>query len=61
MHFLREAFGTVAYGFWPVRTTPLDVYRSGFHNRDERIHADDLVHAIRFHLHAAHELSALAR
>lgn len=61
MHFLREAFGTVAYGFWPVRTTPLDVYLSGFHNRDERIHADDLLYAIRFHLHAAHEIAALAR
>jgi acetylornithine deacetylase/succinyl-diaminopimelate desuccinylase-like protein len=61
MHYLREAFGTIAYGFWPVRTTPLDVYLSGFHNRDERIHADDLVHAIRFHLHAAHAIGALAR
>jgi acetylornithine deacetylase/succinyl-diaminopimelate desuccinylase-like protein len=61
MHFLREAFGTVAYGFWPVRTTPLDVYLRGFHNRDERIHADDLLHAIRFHLHAAQAISALAR
>jgi acetylornithine deacetylase/succinyl-diaminopimelate desuccinylase-like protein len=61
MHYLREAFGTIAYGFWPVRTTPLDVYLSGFHNRDERIHADDLVHAIRFHLHAANAIGALAR
>lgn len=61
MHFLREAFGTAAYGFWPVRTTPLDVYLSGFHNRDERIHADDLVYAVRFHLHAAHELAAWSR
>lgn len=61
MHFLREAFGTVAYGFWPVRTTPLDVYLGGFHNRDERIHVDDLLHAIRFHLHAAHAIAALAR
>jgi len=61
MHFLREAFGTVAYGFWPVRMTPLDVYLGGFHNRDERIHVDDLLHAIRFHLHAAHAIAALAR
>ncbi len=61
MHFLREAFGTVAYGFWPVRHTPLDVYLNGFHNRDERVHVDDLVYAIRFHLHAAHEIAALAR
>ncbi len=58
MHFLREAFGTVAYGFWPQRTTPLDVYLDGVHNRDERVHVDDLVYAVRFHLHAAHSLSA---
>ena len=58
MHFLREAFGTVAYGFWPVRFTPLDVYLDGFHRRDERIHADDLLYAIRFHLHAAHAILA---
>lgn len=61
MHFLREAFGTVAYGFWPVRHTPADVYLRGFHNRDERIHVDDLVYAVRFHLHAAEAVSALAR
>ncbi len=61
MHFLREAFGTVAYGFWPQRTTPLDVYLGGVHNRDERVHVDDLLYAVRFHVHAARRLSALAR
>jgi acetylornithine deacetylase/succinyl-diaminopimelate desuccinylase-like protein len=61
MHFLREAFGTVAYGFWPVRHTPPEIYANGFHNRDERIHADDLVYAVRFHLHAAEAIAALAR
>lgn len=40
--FIRQAFGTVAYGFWPVAHTPLDVYEGGIHNRDERIHRDDL-------------------
>jgi acetylornithine deacetylase/succinyl-diaminopimelate desuccinylase-like protein len=60
MHFLREAFGTVAYGFWPQRYTPLDTYLDGVHNRDERIHVDDLEYAMRFHLHAAHAISALA-
>jgi hypothetical protein len=61
MHFLREAFGTVAYGFWPVRHTPVDVYQSGFHSRDERIHVDDLAYAVRFHLHAAHAIGELGR
>jgi acetylornithine deacetylase/succinyl-diaminopimelate desuccinylase-like protein len=55
-HFMRERFGTVAYGFWPKRTTPVDVYFDGFHNRDERIHTDDLVYATRFHLHAARRI-----
>ncbi|HLY50673.1 MAG TPA: M20/M25/M40 family metallo-hydrolase [Solirubrobacteraceae bacterium] len=49
-HFLREAFGTVAYGFWPFRRTPVDTYRRGVHNRDERLHVDDLVYATEFHL-----------
>ncbi len=40
--YVRQAFGTVAYGFWPVTHTPLDVYVGGIHNRDERIHRDDL-------------------
>jgi acetylornithine deacetylase/succinyl-diaminopimelate desuccinylase-like protein len=55
-HFMRERFGTTAYGFWPFRTTPMDVYHSGFHNRDERVHTDDLVYATRFHLFAARRL-----
>jgi acetylornithine deacetylase/succinyl-diaminopimelate desuccinylase-like protein len=57
MHFLRDAFGTVAYGFWPQRYTPLEVYFDGVHNRDERIHVDDLVYAVRFHLHVAQSMS----
>ena len=61
MHFMREAFGTIAYGFWPVRHTPTDVYLEGFHNRDERIHVDDLVYATRFNLHAAQAIGALGR
>lgn len=40
--FVRQAFGTVAYGFWPVSATPLEVYEQGIHNKDERIHIDDL-------------------
>ena len=52
-HFVRESFGTVAYGFWPLRHTPIDVYQRGFHNRDERIHVADLGYATRFHVYAA--------
>ncbi|MBA3429923.1 MAG: M20/M25/M40 family metallo-hydrolase [Actinobacteria bacterium] len=55
-HFMRERFDTVAYGFWPMRRTPIDVYHGGVHNRDERIHADDLEYATRFHIYAAKRL-----
>jgi acetylornithine deacetylase/succinyl-diaminopimelate desuccinylase-like protein len=55
-HFMRERFGTVAYGFWPVRSTPHDVYHKGIHNKDERIHTDDLAYATRFHIYAAQRL-----
>ena len=55
-HYMRERFNTVAYGFWPLRSTPIDVYRAGFHNRNERVHADDLAYAVRFHLFAAERL-----
>jgi acetylornithine deacetylase/succinyl-diaminopimelate desuccinylase-like protein len=55
-HFMREKFGTVAYGFWPMRHTPVDVYIKGIHNKDERIHSDDLAYAVRFHIYAANRL-----
>jgi acetylornithine deacetylase/succinyl-diaminopimelate desuccinylase-like protein len=55
-HFMRERFHTVAYGFWPFRRTPVDVYHDGFHNRDERVHADDLSYATRFHVYAAERI-----
>jgi acetylornithine deacetylase/succinyl-diaminopimelate desuccinylase-like protein len=58
-HFLRQAFGTTAYGFWPVRHTPSDVLFSGVHNRDERIHVDDLGYGLAFTLHACRAVGAL--
>ena len=58
-HYLRQAWGTVAYGFWPFRHTPSDVYGSGFHNRDERVHIDDLGYAVEFHLEACRAIGSL--
>jgi acetylornithine deacetylase/succinyl-diaminopimelate desuccinylase-like protein len=55
-HFMREKFDTVAYGFWPMRRTPVDVYIKGIHNKDERIHSDDLAYAVHFHIYAANRL-----
>ncbi len=54
--YLREAFGTVAYGFSPMRSTPAGVLESGVHNKDERVHVDDLLLGVRFHLDVARRL-----
>jgi acetylornithine deacetylase/succinyl-diaminopimelate desuccinylase-like protein len=59
-HHMREAFGSVAYGFWPIRRTPTAVLHAGVHARDERIHTDDLGYAARFHIEAAMALSLVA-
>jgi acetylornithine deacetylase/succinyl-diaminopimelate desuccinylase-like protein len=40
-HWLREAFGTTAYGFFPVRM-PAELTATLIHSADERIPVDDL-------------------
>jgi acetylornithine deacetylase/succinyl-diaminopimelate desuccinylase-like protein len=59
-HYMRDAWGTVAYGFWPFRHTPSDVYGTGFHNRNERVHVDDLGYAVEFHLEACRAIGSLS-
>ncbi|HWG55503.1 MAG TPA: M20/M25/M40 family metallo-hydrolase, partial [Gaiellaceae bacterium] len=41
-HWLREAFGTVAYGFFPMRVLESAVASRLIHSADERTHVDDL-------------------
>jgi acetylornithine deacetylase/succinyl-diaminopimelate desuccinylase-like protein len=41
-HWLREAFGTVAYGFFPARAMPPEVAAQLIHSADERVPVDDL-------------------
>jgi len=41
-HWLREAFGTVAYGFFPARVMPPDVASALIHSADERVPVADL-------------------
>ena len=53
---LRGAFGTAAYGYSPFLVTPADVVESGYHNRDERVHVDDLAHSVDFHEYLARRL-----
>lgn len=41
-HWLREAFGTTAYGFFPARAMPPEVAAQLIHSADERVPVDDL-------------------
>jgi acetylornithine deacetylase/succinyl-diaminopimelate desuccinylase-like protein len=56
--FMRVGWGTVCHGFWPTRRTPLELIQAGVHNRDERIHVDDVAYATRYLLHAARAVTA---
>ena len=52
-HWLREAFGTVAYGFFPMRTMDPQLAARLIHSADERIAVDDLELGVRCLRHAA--------
>lgn len=45
-HWLREAFGTVAYGFFPMRAMSGELASRLVHSADERIPVDDLELAV---------------
>ena len=47
-HYLREAFGTIAYGFFPMRAMGPDVAARLVHSADERIPVDDVELGTRF-------------
>ena len=52
-HWLREAFGTVAYGFFPASAMDPDLAARLIHSADERVPVDDLELGVRFLRHAA--------
>ena len=52
-HWMREAFGTVAYGFFPARAMPSEVAARLIHSANERIPVEDLELGLRFLRHAA--------
>jgi acetylornithine deacetylase/succinyl-diaminopimelate desuccinylase-like protein len=52
-HWLRDAFGTVAYGFFPLRSMSADLAARLIHSADERVDVDDLEFGLRFLRHAA--------
>src|SRR5204863_603641 len=55
-HWVREAFGTVAYGFFPMRTMEPEVAARLVHSADERIAVDDLELGVRFLRHVARQI-----
>jgi acetylornithine deacetylase/succinyl-diaminopimelate desuccinylase-like protein len=57
-HWLRDAFGTVAYGFFPARALDAEVAARLIHSADERVPVDDLELGVTFLRHVAQALSA---
>jgi acetylornithine deacetylase/succinyl-diaminopimelate desuccinylase-like protein len=55
-HFMREAFGTVSYGFFPMRAMDSELAARLIHSADERIAVEDLELGTRFLLHAVRTL-----
>jgi acetylornithine deacetylase/succinyl-diaminopimelate desuccinylase-like protein len=51
-HWLREAFGTTAYGFFPARMPP-ELLATLIHSADERITVEDLELGVAWLRHAA--------
>ena len=49
-HWIRAAFGTVAYGFAPVLGIDQERYHEAAHACDEAFAIDDLVEMCEFHL-----------
>jgi acetylornithine deacetylase/succinyl-diaminopimelate desuccinylase-like protein len=52
-HWFRDAFGTVAYGFFPSRVMHLELAARLIHSADERVPVDDLEIGVSFLRHAA--------
>jgi acetylornithine deacetylase/succinyl-diaminopimelate desuccinylase-like protein len=52
-HWFREAFGAVAYGFFPARELPAEVAARLIHSADERVPVADLELGVSFLRHAA--------
>jgi acetylornithine deacetylase/succinyl-diaminopimelate desuccinylase-like protein len=52
-HWMREAFGTVAYGFFPARAMDSETAARLIHSANERIPVSDLELGVRFMRHTA--------
>jgi len=52
-HWLRESFGTVVYGFFPMRTMDARLASRLIHSADERAHVEDLELGVECFRHVA--------
>jgi len=59
-HWLRAAYDTVAYGFFPTRTMDVELATRLIHSADERAHVEDLELGAEFLRHAARYIGALS-
>ena len=57
-HWLRDAFGAVAYGFFPVKKMHPDLAARLVHSADERAEVDDLELGVRWLRHAAQAIGS---
>ena len=57
-HWFRQAFGTVAYGFFPSRTIDVELTARLIHSADERVPVDDLELGVGFLRYAAQAVLA---
>jgi acetylornithine deacetylase/succinyl-diaminopimelate desuccinylase-like protein len=57
-HWMREAFGTVAYGFFPARAMEPETAARLIHSANERVPVSDLELGVRFLRHAAQSVCA---
>jgi acetylornithine deacetylase/succinyl-diaminopimelate desuccinylase-like protein len=55
-HYLRQAFGTIAYGFFPMRAMTPELAARLVHSADERIPIDDVELGTRFLIDVARDL-----
>jgi acetylornithine deacetylase/succinyl-diaminopimelate desuccinylase-like protein len=57
-HFLRQAFGTTAYGYFPMKTMDTELAATLIHSANERIPVDDLELGVDMLRSVAHSLLA---
>jgi len=55
-HWLRDAFGTVAYGFFPMKMMEPELAARLIHSANERVHVDDLGLGVEFLRYVARSL-----